>query len=312
MRVEQGTIAVTGASGFIGRYLCADLAAAGYGVLRLGRGAGMDQEIDRQTDYSRASLTDALAGAAAVIHLAGRRMTRADDPRALAPFWGPNVAVMGDLVAAAAATGVRKIILASTIAVYGPASGIPYREGAATHPPNAYGLSKLMAEAHLEMQARLSDIAALSLRLTAVYGQGEKGTPALMTFVNRARAGQPLVITGNPAHGIDELYIRDATAALRAALRSDLAAGVINIGSGRAVTIEEIAHTVAEVFGPVPVRLEPRESDPQQTGPQQTGPVPQPFLDIARAQALMGWRPTYDLRQGLMDFRKTAEAAEAG
>ena len=295
MRLEQGTIAVTGASGFIGRYLCDDLAAQGYGVLRLGRGAG----ADRQTDYGQTSLTAALAGADAVVHLAGRRMTREDAALDLTPFWGPNVGQIADLVAAAQANGLRKIILASTIAVYAPQSGIPYREDGPTHPLNAYGLSKLMAEAHLEMLARMAGIAALSLRLTAVYGAGEKGTPALMTFVNRARAGQPLVITGNPDHRIDELYIRDATAGFIAALRSDRAAGVVNIGSGHAYAIEEIARTVAQVFGPVPVTLAPKD----------TGPVPHPRLDITRAGDWLGWQPRHSLRDGLIDFRRMADTA---
>ena len=102
--------------------------------------------MDRQTDYSAASLNAALTGADAVIHLAGRRMTREDAPMDLAPFWGANVAVIGDLVTGARAAGGKRIVLASTIATYSAGSGLPYREEAAARPINAYALSKLMAE----------------------------------------------------------------------------------------------------------------------------------------------------------------------
>lgn len=298
--VTGGTIAVTGASGFIGRYLCADLAAAGYTVLRLGRGDGMD----RQTDYTAASLTEALQGADAVVHLAGRRMTREDAPTDLAPFWQPNVAVIGDLVAACRANGLRRIVLASTIAVYSPASGLPFREAAPLRPINAYALSKVMAEAHLEMLTRQGGLAALSLRLAAVYGHGEKGTPALMHFVAQASAGQQIMLTGNPDARIDQIYVRDATAAILAALRHDSATGAFNIGGGRALSVDEIARTVIDVFGPPghpPPLLKPAEGAPK-------GPMPHSVMDIGHARDVLGWQPAHDLRQGLVDFRATRDA----
>ena len=299
--ITGGCVAVTGASGFIGRYLCADLAAAGYSVLRLGRGDGMD----RQTDYSAASLTDALQGADAVVHLAGRRMTRDDAPMDLAPFWQPNVAVIGDLATAAQANGVRKIILASTIAVYsaGPvyseSSGLPFREDAPARPINAYALSKLMAEAHLEMLTRAAGPTALSLRLAAVYGHGEKGTPALMRFVDQASAGQQIVLSGNPDTRIDQIYVRDATAAILAALRHATARGVFNIGGGAPLALRAMAEAACDIFGtPGHLRIDYAGHDA----------MPHPVMDLSRAATGLGWHPAHDLRAGLADFRATRDA----
>ncbi|MBT3141772.1 NAD-dependent epimerase/dehydratase family protein [Falsiruegeria litorea] len=296
--VTSGLVAVTGASGFIGRYLCADLEAAGYRVRRLGRSAPEMAE-DRQTDYSRDSLTAALEGVDAVIHLAGRRMTREDAPMDLAPFWEPNVAVIGDLVAAAQANGVSKIVLASTIAVYSAGSGLPYRESAPTRPINAYALSKLMAEQHLEMQTRAKGPAAVSLRLAAVYGHGEKGTPALMKFIGLANAGETIVLTGNADYRIDQLYVRDATSAFLAALRG-VATGVYNIGGGRAVPVGEIAETVNDVFGNVGNIRYDTDSD---------APMPKNAMALDEAQHNLDWEPAYDLRAGLADFRQAQENA---
>lgn len=298
MSVYTGTIAVTGASGFIGRYLCADLLAQGYTVLPLGRA---------QTDYSRASLSALLAGCAAVVHLAGRRMTRADAALDIGPFWQPNVAVIGDLVAAAQAGGVQKLILASTIAAYSPASGLPYVETAPTRPVNAYALSKVMAEAHLEMLTRQNGPAAITLRFASVYGDGEKNTPALMHFVERASAGQDLRLTGNPDARIDQIYVRDACAAISAALRHPTATGLFNIGGGRAIPVAEIAQTVAQVFGP---GVQVRHTGTARMGPG-SGDMPQTVMDLTHTSAVLGWQPAFSLRQGLEDFRKTRDLTPA-
>ncbi len=284
------TVAVTGASGFLGRHLCAALEAEGARVLRLGRGEG----ADRRTDYGEDSLAPALEGAEAVVHLAGRRMTREDDPLDLAPFWGPNVEAVAALVRAARRAGTGRILLASTIAVYGPASGHPYREDAAPDPTNAYGLSKLAAEGVLAMATRAEGPPSLALRLAAVYGWGEKGTPALMTFFNRAREGKPLEVRGNPGHRIDEIYVRDACAALVAALRSR-ATGVVNAGGGRAARLDEIARAAAATWGRPP---------PAITG--QEAPAPDTTLDLSRARERLGWAPAWDLAAGMADFRRMA------
>ena len=222
-------------------------------------------------------------------------MTRADDPLELAPFWPPNVAAIAELVAAARDAGVGRILLASSIAVYGPGSGYPYRETAPPDPVNAYALSKLAAEAHLAMLTRAAGPPALALRFAAVYGAGEKGTPALMVLMNRARAGEPLEVRGNPEHRIDQIYVRDASAAVLAALKSS-ATGVVNIGGGAAARLVDIAGTAAGIWGRPP---------PKVTGTP--APAPDTTMDLARARDRLGWQPAHDLRAGMEDFRKTLE-----
>lgn len=297
MTTDIKTVAVTGGSGFIGGYLCRALTQAGYRVLNLGRTTPV-QDTDRQTDYSRASLTEALTGADAVLHLAGRRMTREDATMDLAPFWQPNVAMIADLVAAAREEGVQRIVLASTIATYSVPSGLPYVEDAPPRPVNAYALSKLMAEAHLELLTRTAGPSACALRLAAVYGHGEKGTPALMKFIDQACAGETLVLNGNPNYVIDQLYVRDAVRAFMAALQSD-ARGVYNIGGGAAHSVADLAQTVNEVFGNAGNLQLEADSD---------APMPQTVMALERAAAGLNWTPGFDLRTGLEDFRETRQA----
>lgn len=292
MILPGASIAVTGASGFIGRYLLADLREAGFHTVTIGRGA----EADRQTDYSPDSLRAALSGTAAVVHLAGRRMTREDAPMDLGPFIGPNVEAVGHLARAAQAEGLTRIVFASTIAVYSTYTPAPYREDGPTQPVNAYALSKLIAEALLDMLARAHQAPpTLSLRFAAVYGHGEKGTPALMKFINQARAGEQLVLMGNPDYTIDQLYVRDATAAIIAALRTPAgAAGPCNIGGGRAWTVAEIARITNEVFG---------NAGNIDDSAASASAAHQAVMDIGRAATILGWRPVHDLRTGLEDLR---------
>ncbi|HKL44976.1 MAG TPA: NAD(P)-dependent oxidoreductase [Roseovarius sp.] len=300
--ITGGRIAVTGASGFIGRYLCEDLAAAGYEPRALGRESESAAGVTHGTDYSRDSLLQALEGARAVVHLAGRRMTRADDPQGSGPFLGPNVAMIADLVEAARIAGLERIVLASSIAIYGPASGLPYRESAPPDPGDAYARSKLMAEASLGMRTRVKGPVAVALRLAAVYGHGEKGTPALMRFVNQAQAGETITLTGNPDYRIDQIYVRDATAAIIAALRSDGAEGVYNIGGGVAWPVRQIAETANAVFGNAGNLIDKTDSD---------APMPHRVMSLDRAARDLGWSPRYDLWRGMEEMQARA-LAETG
>ena len=287
-------VAVTGYQGFIGRHLVADLRAAKYEVRGLGRGP-TQRPGDYQTEYDAASLTDALQGMDAVIHLAGRRMTREDDPHDLAPFLKPNVKMIGDLVRACRSAGVRRIVLASTIAVYAPDGSAPYHEGATRpRPINAYALSKLMAEAYLDLQCRDSACNALSLRIAATYGAGEKGTPALMRFISQATDGETLVLKGNPAFLVDQIYVKDVTRAFIAALEHPQVNGVLNIGGGRGIPVFEMAETVNDVFGQ-PGRLDRSEAV--------MAPSPDTHMDIAQSRVRMGWAPRFSLHDGLTDLR---------
>jgi len=299
--VAGGKVAVTGASGFIGRYLCEDLEAAGFTPLRLGRGVSRGA-ADRQTDYSQSSLARALEGADAVVHLAGRRMTRQDDPDDIMPFQGPNVTVIGDLVAAARQAGVRRIVLASTIAVYGHDTAQPCAERTRAQPINAYARSKLMAEAKLGMLTRAGGPSSVALRLAAVYGHGEKATPAMMRFVDQAMLGETIVLNGHPDARIDQIYVRDATAAILAALRHPEATGVYNIGGGVAVPLRRIAETVNVIFGNAGNLIDKTDG---------AAPKPCCVMSLERAARDLRWAPAYDLQAGLQDMREVMLACGA-
>ena len=115
-------VAVTGASGFIGRYLVPALAAGGHEVVALGREAGGlaplqgDGVTVRATDYDAGDLADVLKGVDAVVHLAGRRSQRDDDPLSFRPFAETNLNLLETLFFAARDVGASRFVQASTIA----------------------------------------------------------------------------------------------------------------------------------------------------------------------------------------------------
>ena len=295
-------VAVTGATGFIGKYVTQALTSGGHEVIALGRN---QQSLDAlrgpsvavvATDYSEDSLTAALSGAKAVVHLAGRRMSRGEDALRFWPYAEANLGATENLLYAAKRHDVRSFVLASSIAVYSSRNTVPFNERDAAFPITAYGLSKLFAEQLLELATRNTAIKATSLRITAVYGYGEKISQVLMKFVSEANDKRRLVIKGNGQVGVDQIYVRDVARAVVAALSEQAPGGVFNIGAGRAFTVSEMAETANAVFG---------NAGNVVVEGQQTGAVRQNFMDIGHAAARLGWTPRWSLREGLEDLRRT-------
>lgn len=295
-------VVVTGASGFIGRYLVETLLDEGNDVVAVGRSgsaeaaATSDRLTVAGTDYSEESLASLLGGVDAVVHLAGRRMTREDDPNWLAPFIEPNVLAVENLMRSARAAGVGKVVLASTIAVYSAGNDVPFRESQVPHPLNAYGLSKLVAEQAAGLHARDGKVRLTCLRFAAVYGHGEKGTPALMRFVNEARDKRTLTLQGNRLISVDQLYVRDAVGAILRTLGPESPGGTFNIGCGDAYTVVEMAETVNAVFG---------NAGNLAIDASHEAPARRPCMDVGHAASVLGWRPRYGLADGLADFLAT-------
>lgn len=299
MSVAGKRIAVTGATGFVGRYLVERLVGEGAQVLALSRrDVALGEGVECQTtDYSRSSLSTALRGVDAILHLAGRRMTHEDDQLDPGPFFDPNVRATGALFDAGQEVGITRFVFASTIAVYGPSCPMPYQEDYATQPLNAYALSKRMAEVLLQQKSRGTDIGVACLRLAAIYGHGEKGTPALMRFVDQAARGEVLKLTGNRNYTIDQLYVRDAAHAFVKALAVE-GFEVLNIGGGPAASVEKIACAVNDVFHP---------AGQVDTSGAASSPAAATWMKIDRAQQKIDWRPDFSLTAGLMDFKASQE-----
>lgn len=189
-------VVVTGASGFIGSALCAQLRTSGRGLIGTVRSvrASMPPDLQPVGDLAEADdavLDELVGGADAIVHLAGRAHVFDERaPDAEAAYRRANVEMTSRLARAAARAGVRRFILASSVKVNGESSppGRPFRPDDAPRPGDEYARSKLAAERTLFEVARDSQMAAVVLRLPLVYGREARGNFArLLEAVRRGR-----------------------------------------------------------------------------------------------------------------------------
>lgn len=193
-------VLVTGATGFIGRHLCATLCEAGYSVIAVGRQKTFDLQspklryysvpsIDASTDYA-----DMLNGVDVVVHLAARVHCMADKGmKSLAAYQAVNVQGTQRLVECAVKHHVKRFIYLSSIKVNGEKTlDTPFRADDHPRPSDAYSLSKLQAEQILQQTAKRSGMEWVIIRTPLVYGPGVKGNFAKLMRLAQSPFPLPL------------------------------------------------------------------------------------------------------------------------
>jgi len=252
-----GRLLVTGADGFIGRALCARLAAAQVphiGAVRALPPSGTpSRDLIALGDFAAADWTSVLRGVDAIVHLAGRaHVATARDASDPTPFVVANVHVTRRLLDAAVQAGVRRVVLASTIKVYGEATlpGKPFRAGDPTAPQDAYAHSKAGAEHVLWHACRDGAIEGVALRLPLTYGPGVKGNFARLLDAVAAERRLPL-------GGIDNrrtlLYVGNAVSAIESALATPALAGeTLPVADAESLSTSELAFRLARELDVAP------------------------------------------------------------
>ncbi len=306
-------ILVTGATGFVGQALCAELSRREIGYRPVSRVPRPDfiaiWAMDRNTDWS-----DALAGVDTVMHLAARvhvMNESAADP--LAAFRAVNVDATANLARQAAAAGVKRFVFLSSIKVNGEetAAGKPFRASDVPHPQDAYGRSKLEAEEALLAISAETGMEVLIIRPPLVYGPGVKANFAsLMKWAARpfpwpfgaVRNRRSLVYVGNlvdfmllcashPAVGNRVFLVSDD---------EDLSIGQLiaklSSATGRKAWMLPVPPALLEGIAALMGR---RAAAQRLLGSLQ--------VDIGETRAVTGWSPPYSVEEGL-----TATVAGAG
>lgn len=153
----------------------------------------------------------------------------------------------------ARAHGVEKVVLASSAAVYGETATLPVAETAATAPLSPYGIDKYASELALAYYQAVHGVPTTSLRFFNVYGpRQDPSSPysgVISIFADRARAGRELTIFGDGQQTRDFVYVGDVARAIVAAADERAGTPVINIGTGRAISINELAAIIVELCG---------------------------------------------------------------
>ena len=271
MKVVE-TVAVTGASGFLGSHLIEQLSASGrYRIIaadttRNARSALIEslphvefREIDLR---DRAALVALTTDADSVVHLAALRPREVDAKRRQA--FEVNVIAAYDLIELAAEHGVRRIVFGSSHAVYGPFKEprtFRFREDETGQAPNVgmYGASKLAVEAYLSAHAASGGADFISLRLGTVYGPRVNRDNSLggmmLDAVAAVRRGDRPVVQWHPDAIHDLVYVVDAASAIVAALETTTTATAINV-VGPPLPSTTVFGTLVELVGGDPADID--------------------------------------------------------
>jgi UDP-glucose 4-epimerase len=239
-------VVITGAAGFLGRELVRQALAAGWWVRATDRHRGpLPAAIDFwPADIRRpATLDGVFDTTAAVIHAAG--LAHVFDPLAAVPFHEVNAVGTSHVVEAAIRSGVRRMVLLSSVAVFGRVDG-PCTEDSPCRPATPYAQSKLEAEQRASEAARAAGMDLVVLRLATLYGEEDPGNVArLMRAIDRGR----FIWIGRGENRKSLLYRGDAARACLTALGlGRKGVGTYNV-SAPACTVREVVETLACALG---------------------------------------------------------------
>jgi UDP-glucose 4-epimerase len=299
---------VTGGAGFIGSHLVAELLDDGWRVRVLddfssGRVSNLSAVADR-VETIRADVRDekevaaAATGADVIFHQAAV----ASVPRSIeAPLQTNDVNLGGTLrvLEAARSQQVRRVILASSSAVYGDAPA-PVRESHRATPLSPYGLQKLAAEHYLRLYAELHGIETVALRYFNVYGERQDPrshyAAVIPRFLSAVRADQPLCVHGDGGQSRDFIYVKDIARANRLAADAPGVSGAcFNVASGRGTRVLELVSLLSELVGrELPVLREAAR----------LGDVRHSQADVEAARKALDFEPQIELEIGI---RRTLE-----
>jgi len=153
----------------------------------------------------------------------------------------------------ARANGVKKVVFASSAAVYGDVVEMPVGEDTPTRPLSPYGINKLASEHALDYYANVHGIGTTALRFFNVYGpRQDPSSPysgVISIFADRAKAGRPLTIFGDGSQTRDFVYVGDVVRAIVAALADGNSRTVCNVGTGGEITVLELAKAIISLCG---------------------------------------------------------------
>jgi UDP-glucose 4-epimerase len=162
-----------------------------------------------------------------------------------------NVSGTLNVLVACAKARVSRFVFASTCAVYGEPAYLPVDEAHATSPISPYAESKLAAERFSVGFCEKQLLDCVSLRFFNVYGPRQcmnDYSGVITRFVDLARGGLPLTVYGDGSATRDFVYVGDVVAAIMLCLEGRSAVGeVLNVGTGKATSVDELAKTVLEL-----------------------------------------------------------------
>lgn len=292
---------VTGGAGFIGSHLVEALLRQGRKVRVVDDfSTGSRSKIPDGAEVLEGDVLDVAAAAVrnadVIYHLAAIPSV----PRSVAEPLESHRATAESTVAllqAGERAGARRLVLASSSAVYGDGPGLPKREDQRTAPQSPYALAKVVSELYAEHWARHRSLEAVSLRFFNVYGpQQDPHSPyaaAIPIFARQILEGRRISIFGDGAQTRDFVFVGDVVRGLLAGGATPGVSGrVYNLASGKAVSVFHLARLLARVLGK-PAEIE--------FLPARPGDIRDSAADVSSARRDLGFSAETTLLGGLRE-----------
>lgn len=296
-------ILVTGAAGFIGSHISEALLESGHKVLAIDdMSYGKEDHVsifkgDSNYEFFQIDIRDE-----AMVRECVRGVERIYHQAAIAsvpysvdhPEETDAVNRIGTLniLESALEFGIRKVVLASSAAIYGNDPEIPKKEDMKPSPESPYAAQKLACEHYAQLFSKVHGLPVAALRYFNVYGprQDPNSTyaAAIPKIIGRFKDGLAPIIYGDGEQTRDFIFVKDVVKA-NIMMMDSSATGVFNVGCGSAISINDLVRTIGEVMGS---DLQPEFQD------ERPGDVKHSRADVSRIEAL-GFQPDHDLQAGL-------------
>lgn len=230
-----------------------------------------------------------------VVHLAAQTMVPISIEK---PDLDCKANIMGtvNVLESCRKTGVKRVVFASSAAVYGDVSSLPILEDSNTAPQSFYGLSKLTVENYLQMYNSTFGLEYIVLRYANVYGerQGDSGEGGVISiFTRKVCQNERITVHGNGGQTRDFVYVGDVALANWIALTTTNANNIFNISTEGEVSVNDLINVLQNVSGK---RIETNY------GPPREGDIYRSVLANGKAFDKLGWQPKVPLQEGI---RKT-------
>jgi UDP-glucose 4-epimerase len=311
MAVSEETVVVTGGAGFIGSHTVEHLLRQGCRVVVVDDfSTGKRSNLAAVQDNERlsvieADVSDGLWGCLSsyvrkhgpvqrIVHLAAQVSVVRSVESPLHDLRANYTSTM-NIADFARRTQAKRIVFASSAAIYGDVETVPVHESQAAAPLSPYGLHKLASEQCLRYHAAVHGVAATAFRFFNVYGprQDPKSpyTGVISIFMHRALQNQPLTIFGDGAQTRDFVYVGDIARMLtKAALSDRLGFSHANLGTARATSVTELAKEIIRLC---------QSKSAIQYGPARAGEIKHSLAEIGQARELFDYAPEFALADGL-------------
>ena len=295
-------ICITGGAGFIGSHIADLLIENGHRVTILDNlSSGTTEFINPAAEFIEIDIRQkeeieeifAAHHFDAVYHEAAQTMVPVSVDN---PHFDADENIMGllSVLEAARKTGTKKVIFASSAAVYGDNPALPLREEEIPAPTAFYGLTKWMTEKYLALYKSLYNLDYTVLRYSNVYGprQGANGEGGVIyIFAKLLAEGAPLTIFGDGGQTRDFISVFDVAAANVAALTKGSGA-ICNVSTETQITLNDLAAEMVKQSGK---QIEIRHTAPR------PGDIYHSILANGNTKSLLSWEPKMDLAAGLKD-----------